>query len=146
MFVFMGLGILFLGMSLMSQSMEPLRSWPVFLNLMQQVQHPLLGLLVGALVTALLQSSSVSVGIIQMLAASGLVGMQGALYLVLGAKIGACTPSLLAPYRWGRLCMVAMVHRPSGNCTYTGWMVQEVLPKERFMIWVSRQEAGWLSA
>ena len=95
-FVFMGLGILFLGMSLMSQSMEPLRSWPVFLNLMQQVQHPLLGLLVGALVTALLQSSSVSVGIIQMLAASGLVGMQGALYLVLGAKIGACTPSLLA--------------------------------------------------
>ena len=95
-FVFMGLGILFLGMSLMSESMEPLRSWDVFLNLMQQVQNPLLGLLVGALVTALLQSSSVSVGIIQMLAASGLVGMQGALYLVLGAKIGACTPSLLA--------------------------------------------------
>ena len=95
-FVFMGLGILFLGMDLMSKSMEPLRTWPVFLNLMQGVQNPLLGVLVGIAVTALLQSSSVSVGIVQMLAASGLVSIQGALFLVLGAKIGACTPSLLA--------------------------------------------------
>ena len=95
-FVFMGLGILFLGMSLMSESMEPLRTWPVFLDLMQGVTNPLLGVLVGILVTALLQSSSVSVGIIQMLAGAGLVSIQGALFLVLGAKIGACTPSVLA--------------------------------------------------
>ena len=95
-FVFMGLGMLFQGMRLMSESMEPLRTWPVFLRLMQRVRHPLTGLLTGVLVTALLQSSSVSVGIVQMLAASGLVSLQGALYLVLGAKIGACTPSLLA--------------------------------------------------
>ena len=94
--VCMGLGVLFIGMDLMSESTEPLREWPVFLNLMQSVRNPLLGLLVGAAVTALLQSSSVSVGIVQVLAAGGLVSMEGALYLVLGAKIGSCTPSLLS--------------------------------------------------
>ncbi|MBR4540219.1 MAG: Na/Pi cotransporter family protein [Clostridia bacterium] len=94
--VCMGLGVLFIGMDLMSESTEPLREWPVFLNLMRSVRNPLLGLLVGAAVTALLQSSSVSVGIVQVLAAGGLVSMEGALYLVLGAKIGSCTPSLLS--------------------------------------------------
>ncbi len=94
--VYMGLGVLFIGMDLMSESTEPLREWPVFLNLMQSVRNPLLGLLVGAAVTALLQSSSVSVGIVQVLAAGGLVSMEGALYMVLGAKIGSCTPSLLS--------------------------------------------------
>ena len=95
-YVFIGLGILFVGMDLMSVSMEPLRDWPVFLDLMRGVRHPLLGVLIGVAVTALLQSSSVSVGIIQMMAGAGLVTVDAALYLVLGAKIGACTPSLLA--------------------------------------------------
>ena len=94
--VFMGLGVLFIGMDLMSSSTEPLKEWHVFLNLMRSVENPLLGLLVGLLVTALLQSSSVSVGIIQVLAAGGLVSIDGALFLLLGAKIGACTPSLLS--------------------------------------------------
>ena len=94
--VFMGLGVLFVGMDLMSASTEPLREWPVFLNLMQSVRNPFMGVLLGLVVTALLQSSSVSVGIIQVLAAGGLVTMEGALYLILGAKIGACTPSLLS--------------------------------------------------
>ncbi len=94
--VCMGLGVLFIGMDLMSESTEPLREWPVFLNLMQSVRNPLLGLLVGIAVTALLQSSSVSVGIVQVLAAGGLISIEGALYLVLGAKIGSCTPSLLS--------------------------------------------------
>ena len=94
--VFMGLGILFIGMDLMSSSTEPLKELPAFLNLMQGVRNPLLGVTIGILATALLQSSSVSVGIIQVLAAGGLVTLEGALYLVLGAKIGACTPSLIA--------------------------------------------------
>ena len=94
--VCMGLGVLFIGMDLMSASTVPLREWPVFLNLMQGVRNPLLGVLVGMVVTALLQSSSVSVGIVQVLAAGGLVSIEGALFLLLGAKIGACTPSLLS--------------------------------------------------
>lgn len=95
-FVFMGLGILFVGMDLMSASMEPLREWHVFLELMQGVRSPFLGILIGLAVTALLQSSSVSVGIVQVLAGAGLVSVDAALFLLLGAKIGACTPSLLS--------------------------------------------------
>ena len=94
--VCMGLGVLFIGMDLMSSSTAPLKEWPVFLNLMQGVRNPIVGMLIGIVVTALLQSSSVSVGIVQVLAAGGLVSMEGALYLLLGAKIGACTPSLIS--------------------------------------------------
>ena len=95
-YVFMGLGVLFVGMSLMSEAMEPLRDWQIFQDMMRGVTNPLLGVLIGTLLTALLQSSSVFVGIVQVMAAAGLVSMQGALFLVLGAQIGACTPTLLA--------------------------------------------------
>lgn len=95
-YVFMGLGILFVGMNLMSDSMKPLGDWPVFQDLMRGVRNPVLGVLVGLGVTALLQSSSVSVGIVQVLAGSGLISMEGALFLLLGANIGSCVPSLLA--------------------------------------------------
>lgn len=94
--VFMGLGILFTGMHAMSDAMSPLRDLPAFQELMQGVKNPILGVLIGVLVTALLQSSSVSVGIIQMMAAADVVSLDGAMFLVLGAQIGACTPTLLA--------------------------------------------------
>ena len=94
--VLLGLGVLFIGMNMMSASMEPLHSWPVFQDLMRGVRNPILGVLVGMGVTALLQSSSVSVGIVQVLAEAGLVSMEGALFLLLGANIGSCVPSLLA--------------------------------------------------
>ncbi|MBQ4075747.1 MAG: Na/Pi cotransporter family protein [Clostridia bacterium] len=94
--VFMGLGILFIGMNLMKNSMTPLQGMPIFQELMQSVRNPILGVIVGAAITALMQSSSVSVGIVQVLAAAGLISMDGALYLLLGANIGSCVPSLLA--------------------------------------------------
>lgn len=95
-YVLLGLGVLFIGMNMMSDSMEPLHDWPVFQDLMRGVRNPILGVLVGIGVTALLQSSSVSVGIVQVLAEAGLVSMEGALFLLLGANIGSCVPSLLA--------------------------------------------------
>ena len=94
--VFMGLGILFIGMDLMKNSMIPLQGMPIFQELMQSVRNPILGVIVGAAITALMQSSSVSVGIVQVLAAAGLISMDGALYLLLGANIGSCVPSLLS--------------------------------------------------
>lgn len=95
-YVFMGLGILFVGMNTMSDAMTPLQDWQFFQDLMQGVRNPILGVLVGLAVTALLQSSSVSVGIVQMLAAGGCIPMDGALFLLLGANIGSCVPTLLA--------------------------------------------------
>ena len=113
-YVFMGLGVLFVGMILMSEAMEPLRDWQIFQDMMRGVTNPLLGVLIGTLLTALLQSSSVFVGIVQVMAAAGLVSMQGALFLVLGAQIGACTPTLLAMANTGvsarRAAMVQLTY------------------------------------
>lgn len=113
-YVFMGLGVLFVGMSLMGEAMEPLRDWQIFQDMMRGVTNPLLGVLIGTLLTALLQSSSVFVGIVQVMAAAGLVSMQGALFLVLGAQIGACTPTLLAMANTGvsarRAAMVQLTY------------------------------------
>ena len=110
-YVFMGLGVLFTGMNAVSAAMLPLRDDPALQGLMAGVQNPLLGVLVGMLVTALLQSSSVSVGIIQMMAGAGLISLNGAMYLVLGAQIGACTPTLMAMANTGVSAKrAAMVH------------------------------------
>ncbi len=94
--IMMGLGILFMGMNTMSQAMEPLRSWEGFTNMMQSISNPFLGVLVGALVTAVIQSSSASVGILQALAGQGLMPFQTALFILFGQNIGTCITAMLA--------------------------------------------------
>lgn len=94
--IMMGLGVLFIGMNMMTQAMVPLREWQGFRDMMQGVSNPLIGVLVGALVTALLQSSAASIGILQALAASGLIGIDGCLYVLFGQNIGTCVTALLA--------------------------------------------------
>ena len=66
-----GLGVLFIGMEMMGSAMEPLREWPAFVNLVSTFSNPVVGILAGAAFTALIQSSSASVGILQALALSG---------------------------------------------------------------------------
>ena len=91
-----GLGILFTGMDAMSAAMAPLREVPAFLRLMSTLSNPLLGILFGAAFTALIQSSSASVGILQSLAAGGIVPFSGAVYVLFGQNIGTCITSVLA--------------------------------------------------
>lgn len=91
-----GLGMLFIGMDMMSSSMMPLRDSEAFVNLMTQFSNPLLGILVGAGFTALIQSSSASVGILQALAISGVIGLPNAVYVLFGQNIGTCITALLA--------------------------------------------------
>ena len=91
-----GLGILFTGMDTMSAAMAPLREVPAFLRLMSTLSNPLLGILFGAAFTALIQSSSASVGILQSLAAGGIVPFSGAVYVLFGQNIGTCITSVLA--------------------------------------------------
>ncbi len=92
----MGLGILFVGMDTMSAAMEPLRSWQGFMDMMAMAQNPIVGVLVGAGVTALLQSSSASVGILQALAGTGAISLQASLFILFGQNIGTCVTALLA--------------------------------------------------
>ena len=91
-----GLGVLFLGMGMMSDAMAPLRESEFFINLMTQMSNPLLGILVGMVFTAIIQSSSASVGILQTLASSGLIGLHSAAFILFGQNIGTCIPAVLA--------------------------------------------------
>ena len=91
-----GLGILFIGMGTMSSAMEPLRESPIFLDLITTISNPVLAILVGAGFTALIQSSSASVGILQALALSGLIPLSSSIYIIFGQNIGTCITSALA--------------------------------------------------
>ena len=91
-----GLGILFIGMDMMSSSMAPLRESEAFVNLLTQFSNPLLGILAGAVFTAIIQSSSASVGILQALASSGVIGLSNAVFVLFGQNIGTCITAVLA--------------------------------------------------
>ena len=91
-----GLGILFIGMDMMSASMAPLSESETFVTILTRFQNPILGILAGAVFTAIIQSSSASVGILQALAASGIVTLDTAAFILFGQNIGTCITALLA--------------------------------------------------
>lgn len=91
-----GLGILFIGMEMMSSSMMPLRDSAAFVNLVSNFSNPLIGILAGMIFTAVIQSSSASVGILQALAVSGVIGLPTAVYVLFGQNIGTCITAVLA--------------------------------------------------
>ena len=91
-----GLGILFIGMEFMSSAMVPLRESPVFVDMVTKFSNPLVGILTGAVFTAIIQSSSASVGILQALALSGVIGLPSAVYVLFGQNIGTCITAILA--------------------------------------------------
>lgn len=94
--IFAGLGILFIGMEMMSEAMTPLGNSREFVSLLTRFENPLLGILAGTVFTALIQSSSASVGILQALAASGVIGLNSAAFILFGQNIGTCITALLA--------------------------------------------------
>ena len=91
-----GLGLLFGGMGIMSDAMYPLRSYGPFLDLMTKMENPLLGVLVGTVFTALVQSSAATTGIAIVMAAEGLMTLPAGIALALGANIGTCATAVLA--------------------------------------------------
>lgn len=94
--IFAGLGILFIGMDMMGSAMKPLAESEKFVSLLTTFENPVLGILAGAAFTAIIQSSSASVGILQALAGSGVIGLSGAAYVLFGQNIGTCITALLA--------------------------------------------------
>lgn len=92
----MGMGMVFFGMSIMSEAMAPLRSYEPFLELLKKMANPLLGILAGALFTGLVQSSAATVGIAIALASKGFLTLDAGIALALGANIGTCVTALLA--------------------------------------------------
>lgn len=92
----MGLGLVFYGMSVMGDAMLPLRSYQPFLDLMVKMENPLLGILIGAIFTGLVQSSAATTGIAIVMAASGLITLPAGIALAFGANIGTCVTAILA--------------------------------------------------
>ena len=93
-----GLGVLFIGMDMMSAAMEPLREVPAFVNMMATLSNPILGILFGTVFTALIQSSAASVGILQSLAAAGVVEFAPSVYILFGQNIGTCITAIMASF------------------------------------------------
>lgn len=94
--VVVGFGILFVGLSLMSDSMGALKDDPQIASLLMSLDNPFLATLVGFLLTAIIQSSSVTVSIVLLLASKDLLALPITLYIILGCNIGSCVTALLA--------------------------------------------------
>lgn len=95
--IIVGFGLLFIGISAMSDGVAPLREMESFTNLFVTLGgNPFLSILIGAIVTGVIQSSSASVGILQSLAAAGLVPFNAAIYIIMGQNIGTCVTAMIS--------------------------------------------------
>ena len=92
----MGLGLIFFGMYLMSDGTKPLRTYQPFMDTMQQMNDPLTAILLAAAFTALVQSSSATIGLVITLASQGLISLEAGIALIFGANIGTCITAALA--------------------------------------------------
>lgn len=94
--VILGFGLFFLGLKLLSEVMLPLREYPLFIRAMASTENPLIGILISAAFTSLINSSGATTGLIVTLAGQGLINLNNAIPLILGANIGSCTTAALA--------------------------------------------------
>ena len=107
----MGLGLVFFGMAVMGDAMRPLRSYQPFLEWMTHMASPAVGILAGALFTALVQSSSATTGVVIVMASQGFITLPAGIALIFGANIGTCVTALLASIGKPREALRAsMVH------------------------------------
>ena len=121
--IFAGLGILFIGMDMMGSAMKPLAEMEDFVNLLTKFENPVLGILAGTIFTALIQSSSASVGILQALAGSGAIGLNSAAFVLFGQNIGTCITALLASVGTSRnakrTTVIHIMFNVFGTCVFT---------------------------
>lgn len=109
--VILGFGVLFLGMWLMSDSMVPLRTYRPFIELLLHLENPILGILVGTIFTALIQSSGAFIGIVIVLGSQGLITLEAAIPLMLGSNLGTSITAILASINSSREAKrVAVAH------------------------------------
>jgi len=94
--VILGFGALFMGISMMKDSMTDLRDYQVVLDVLSSMDNHLLGILFGTVITVVVQSSSVTVSILLLMASQGLMDLSVCFYVILGCNIGSCTPAVLA--------------------------------------------------
>ena len=126
--VVMGLGLLFFGIELMSQATYPLRSYTPFIELMQSMKNPFLGILIGTIFTAIVQSSAATIGVVIVLAGEGFISLNAGIALAFGANIGTCITALLAtigkPREAVRAGVVHVVYKVLGVLIWLAFIPQ----------------------
>lgn len=122
----MGLGLVFFGMSVMSDAMKPLRTYQPFLDLMTTMETPLVGILVAAAFTGLVQSSSATTGIVIVMASQGFITLPTGIALAFGANIGTCVTAMLAsigkPREAVRAALVHVLFNVLGVVVWLGFI------------------------
>jgi len=120
----MGLGLVFLGMSMMGDAMQPLRSYEPFIDWMTRLEDPWVGILAGAVFTALVQSSSATTGVVIALASQGLISLPAGIAIAFGANIGTCVTAMLAslgkPREAVRAAVVHVLFNVAGVLVWIG--------------------------
>jgi phosphate:Na+ symporter len=138
----MGLGLVFFGMSVMSDAMSPLRSYQPFLDLMTRMDNPLIGILVAAAFTALIQSSSATTGIVIVMATQGFISLPAGIALAFGANVGTCVTAMLAsigkPREAVRAAVVHVLFNIFGVLLWVGFIPYLA----EFVTWLSPAHAG----
>lgn len=97
-----GFGLLFYGMHLMSGAMTPLKHYEPFLRVIESVQQPIVGVLVGTFLTAIVQSSAAFIGIVLTMTTQGLISLEGSIPLLMGANLGTAVTGIIAAFAAGR--------------------------------------------
>ena len=127
-FALFGFGLLFFGLEIMSDAMAPLRNYAPFIDLLLRLESPLVGILVGALFTALIQSSSAFVGIMIVLASQGLLSLDACIPLLLGSNLGTPVTALLASMKSDleakKVAFAFLFIKLISVIIFAGWTVQ----------------------
>jgi len=131
-----GFGILFMGMDMMSSAMRPLSGSPDFMNMIEQARNPIIGVLVGALLTALIQSSSAFTGVLIALALAGVLDFQTGIFLIFGTNIGTCITAILASLGANRTAKRAAIVHLLFNAIGTGIFLVIALLPIGFVDWI----------
>ncbi|MBN3035417.1 MAG: Na/Pi cotransporter family protein [Bacteroidales bacterium] len=139
----LGFGILFFGMKMMSDAISPLKSYGPVLDFLQQLEHPVTGLVAGLLMTAILQSSSAFIGILIVISQQGLLTLESGIPLILGANIGTCITAMLASMgagiEAGRVALAHVVFKVAGVMVFVFWIpdfahiIREISPTDYSM-------------
>lgn len=147
--IMLGFGILFNGMFIMTDAVAPLADSPFFQTLFATLSNPVLGVLAGAVVTAIIQSSSASIGILQAVASTGAVRFSAALPIIMGQNIGTCVTSLIssigANKNAKRAAMVHLYFNIIGTVLFMGvvYLIQYLIG---FPFWNDRINMAGISA
>ena len=106
-----GFGILFMGMMFMSESMEGLREWEPFIDILSSFESPVIGILAGTAITAIMQASGATMAMLLALGSTGLISLDNSMYVILGLNIGTCITAILASMKANKTAKrTAVVH------------------------------------